>query len=98
MKKVFVFAIACGFAAPAFAQQPILKNGSCPTGYNSSGNYCVPGSGAHPVIEKTGSCPSGYNSSGNYCVMGPSGKPAIHKSGSCPSGYNSSGDYCVQSR
>jgi len=97
MKYAFLVAVVSLFATPVLAQQPILKNGSCPSGYNSSGNYCVPGSNAHPVIEKNGSCPSGYNSSGNYCVMGSSGHPAIHKSGSCPSGYNSSGNYCVKS-
>ena len=98
MRIPFIFAVACFLATPALAQQPVLKSGSCPTGYHSSGNYCVPGSNAQPVIEKNGSCPSGYASSGNYCVMGSSGKPAIPKSGSCPSGYHSSGNYCVQSR
>ena len=97
MKCASLLIVASLFAAPALAQQPILRNGSCPSGYNSSGDYCVPGSNAHPVIEKNGSCPSGYNSSGNYCVMGSSGHPAIHKSGSCPSGYNSSGNYCLKS-
>lgn len=83
----------------AYAQQPIFKNGSCPSGYYSSGNYCVPSSsGSQPAIDKNGSCPTGYYSSGNYCVMTSSGKPAIPKSGSCPSGYYSSGNYCVQSR
>lgn len=97
MNRTSLLAVLCLFATPVLAQQPILKNGPCPSGYNSSGNYCVPGSNARPVIEKNGSCPSGYNSSGNYCVMGSSGHPAIHKSGSCPSGYNSSGNYCFKS-
>ena len=77
MKRAFLFAAVSLFVTPVLAQQPILKNGSCPSGYNSSGNYCVPGSSAHPVIEKNGSCPSGYNSSGNYCVMGSSGHPQV---------------------
>ena len=98
MKRMSATAMMFLLAAPALAQQPILKKGSCPSGYNSSGNYCVPGSHAHPAIEKNGSCPSGYNSSGEYCLMGSSGHPAIHKSGSCPSGYNSSGNYCIKSR
>ena len=79
MNRAPLFAVLCLFASPALAQQAILKNGSCPSGYNSSGNYCVPGSSAQPAIEKNGSCPSGYNSSGNYCLMGSSGHPAIHK-------------------
>ena len=98
MKRMSAVAVIFLLATPALAQQPILKNGSCPSGYNSSGNYCAPGSHAHPAIEKNGSCPSGYNSSGAYCLMGSSGHPAIHKSGSCPSGYSSSGNYCIKSR
>ena len=90
-------ALALGIVGAA-AQQPIPRNGSCPSGYYSSGNYCVPNSNAQPAIERNGSCPSGYYSSGNYCVMTSSGKPAIHRNGSCPSGYYSSGNYCVQSR
>ncbi len=97
MKATLVFSILLISPTLAFAQQPILRNGSCPSGYYSSGNYCVPTSSASPVIERNGSCPSGYYSSGNYCVMTSSGKPAIHRSGSCPSGYYSSGNYCVRS-
>ena len=48
---------------------PLQKNGGCPSGYYSSGNYCVPSSSSSSAaIAKTGSCPSGYYSSGNYCV------------------------------
>ena len=68
MNRMFLCAALCFFASPAFAQQAILKNGSCPSGYNSSGNYCLMGASGHPAIHKLGSCPSGYNSSGNYCV------------------------------
>ncbi len=55
-----------------FAQppaQPVIKNGSCPSGYVSSGNYCVPsGDSSRFAITKSGSCPSGYVSSGDYCL------------------------------
>jgi len=34
--------------------QAIEKRGSCPSGYNSQGNYCVPSSGAKPVVLKHG--------------------------------------------
>jgi hypothetical protein len=44
------------------------KDGSCPNGYSSSGNYCVPGPNATHAVPKDGSCPNGYSSSGNYCV------------------------------
>ena len=91
---LFMFSTTA-FAAPAAA--PIKKNGSCPSGYNSSGNYCVPSSNAKFAIEKNGSCPSGYNSSGNYCVASRSNSPNVmHKSGSCPSGWNTSGKYCYK--
>ena len=46
----------------------VIKNGSCPSGWNSSGKYCVAGSSAKGIMPKVGSCPSGWNSSGNYCV------------------------------
>jgi hypothetical protein len=87
------------FAMPPIAQ-PIIKNGSCPSGYISSGNYCVP-SDDHSrfAITKSGSCPSGYISSGDYCLAsGDSSRLAIPKQGSCPSGYTSSGDYCLSSK
>ena len=80
------------------AQQAIARHGSCPSGFNSSGNYCVAISSDLHAIERHGSCPSGYNSSGDYCVRKGAGKQAIHRNGSCPSGYNSSGNYCVQNR
>jgi hypothetical protein len=53
----------------ANAQTPVVKNGSCPTGYYTSGNYCVPYRNTErPAIPKVGSCPTGYYTSGNYCV------------------------------
>ncbi|MFM7784855.1 MAG: hypothetical protein ACKPE6_09470 [Gammaproteobacteria bacterium] len=65
--------LALVLALPALAQTsavgPVIKTGSCPSGYHRSGNYCVPsGSSARATIPKVGSCPSGYHSSGNYCV------------------------------
>ena len=44
---------------------------SCPSGYYSSGNACVPsGSSSHYAFLNPGggSCPSGYYSSGSSCV------------------------------
>ena len=84
----------------AEAATPLIRNGSCPSGYSSSGNYCVPySSSAKPALAKNGSCPSGYSSSGNYCLAySENPKIAIPKSGSCPSGYSSSGNYCVSYR
>lgn len=99
-KRLFIlilFCLALTFQQ-AQAQQAIARNGSCPSGFNTSGNYCVATSSDLHAIERNGSCPSGYNTSGNYCVRKGSGKQAIHRNGSCPSGYNTSGNYCVQSR
>ena len=47
---------------------PVAKNGTCPCGYHTEGNMCVPSGSAKPVIAKNGTCPSGYHSEGNYCV------------------------------
>lgn len=87
------------FATPPPAQ-PVMKNGSCPSGYISSGNYCAPsGDSSRFAITKNGSCPSGYISSGDYCLAsGDNSRLAIPKQGSCPSGYISSGDYCLSSK
>ena len=46
----------------------VIKNGSCPSGWNSSGEYCVAGSSVKRIVSKIGSCSSGWYSSGNYCV------------------------------
>ena len=74
----------------------VQKIGSCPSGWNTSGNYCVAGSYAKALILKFGSCPSGWNTSGNYCVAGSYAKGVIFRYGSCPSGWNTSGNYCVK--
>jgi hypothetical protein len=76
----------------------LLKKGSCPSGYSTSGNYCTPSKSARFAILKTGTCPSGYATSGNYCLAGSSSKLAIQKNGSCPSGYFTSGDYCLSTK
>lgn len=102
MKKItllFLYIIASSFTLNALASpmaQPILKDGSCPSGYYSSGNYCAPTQNAKFAIIKIGSCPSGFYSSGNYCLASSdNSKLAIPKVGSCPSGFYSSGQYCV---
>ena len=96
---LFLIASALTLAcAVAQAQQPLIKNGACPSGYHTSGNYCTPSSGsAKPAIAKVGACPSGYHTSGNYCLASSaSSKPAVIKSGSCPSGFHTSGAYCLR--
>ena len=91
--------LAVGSAVAPAAAQALPKTGSCPSGYHTSGNYCVPsGSSSGPAVPKVGSCPSGYHTSGSYCLGGRDARHAVPKTGSCPSGYHTSGDYCVQSR
>lgn len=101
MLKSFYIIIAIFILHPvlvsAESASPILKNGSCPSGYRTSGKYCIPGKNAKFAIIKLGSCPSGYHSSGNYCLAGNNAKTVILKAGnSCPSGYYSSGQYCLE--
>ncbi len=83
---------ASGYANPG--------GGSCPSGFYSSGNSCVPsGSSARYAFANPGggSCPSGYYSSGNSCVASSSNSchAFFNGGGSCPSGYYSSGKSCV---
>jgi hypothetical protein len=41
---------------------------SCPSGYSSSGAFCVGHTGACHAFAGHGSCPSGYSSSTPWCV------------------------------
>ncbi len=48
---------------------PLAKTGLCPSGYLSSGNYCLARDQAPATILKNGRyCPSGWLSSGDYCI------------------------------
>ena len=79
--------------------QPLVRNSSCPSGYYSSGAYCVPNNNAKFAIERIGSCPSGYYSSNSYCLASSNNsKLAIPRINSCPSGYYSSGNYCLSNK
>ena len=96
LATALVFVLAS--AASALTPQPLLKQGSCPSGYSTSGNYCNPSGNANYAVIKVGSCPSGYSTSGNYCLAGSGARLAVPKRGSCPSGYSTSGDYCLSAR
>lgn len=42
MRLVRAAILALGvLAVPAVAQEPLLKSGSCPSGYHGSGDYCL---------------------------------------------------------
>ena len=91
--------LAAAGTAWALQPQPLVKQGSCPSGYSQSGNYCNPSSNARFAVQKIGSCPSGYSQSGDYCLAsGSNARLAVPKVGSCPSGFSQSGDYCLSSR
>ena len=99
-KLAFTIAVLISSAVNATPPpQPLVRDSSCPSGYYSSGSYCVPNNDAHFAIERKGSCPSGYYSSGNYCVASSDdSKLAIPRVNSCPSGYYSSGNYCLSNK
>lgn len=82
---------------PAMDAQPLAKLGNCPSGYSTSGLYCIPGRQARLALEKRGQCPSGYTASEAYCLASGQARPALPRLGpSCPSGWSMSGDYCLR--
>ena len=96
--SILTLTLAMGYMQTTWSQMPLPKQGSCPSGYHSSGNYCTPSSSSSQfAVPKVGSCPSGYHVSGNYCLANnENSKLAVVKQGSCPSGFHSSGDYCLK--
>ena len=66
MKAVLPALLVVAAAPAALAQQPVSplpKVGGCPSGYYSSGSYCVPSKSGNirGALEKTGnSCPLGF--------------------------------------
>jgi hypothetical protein len=89
--------IALGVSQGA-AQEPVIKQGVCPTGYYAAGSYCMPGQNARPAIPKSGICPAGYTTAGAYCLGGGRAPQAIPRRGICPPGYVGSGEYCTKPR
>jgi uncharacterized membrane protein len=63
-----VLAALAGLAHAEPAAAPAPKVGACPSGYGTSGAYCLASAGARHAVPKTGSCPSGYSTSGDYCL------------------------------
>lgn len=85
-------------AISAHAQAALPKVGQCPTGFYSSGKYCIPiKDDDKPAMMRAGQCPTGYRTSGKYCVAtSTKSGEAILKKGQCPNGYFTSGAYCVK--
>ena len=104
--SIMFLLLSCTFSVGA-CQNPaprpsVFSNsgGSCPSGYYSSINSCIPSSGSSyfAFYNAGGSCPSGYYSSGNSCVASSSSSSChafFNGGGGCPSGYYSSGNSCV---
>jgi hypothetical protein len=77
------------------AAEPLVRNNACPSGYRSSGLYCIPGPASPPAIDRVGNCPSGFHRSSNYCLANSASSPTvIQRVGVCPSGWTISGAYC----
>ena len=48
---------------------PVVKTGTCPSGYSSEAAWCVPMQNAPVAVPKgNGQCPSTMRQSGNYCI------------------------------
>ena len=101
MKAILItasaLAMAVGPSPVVFAQSSssqVERDGSCPSGFKSSGSSCKSSSGK-VAITKLGSCPKGFSASANFCV-GDKGDYAEVRSGSCPTGLKASGNYCVK--
>ena len=89
-------------AAPPAMPLPVTallrQGGSCPSGYATSGDYCLPGAEARYALARTdGSCPTGYALSGNFCLASSSSsRYAMPRFGTCPTGFASNGGYCLR--
>jgi hypothetical protein len=69
--RTFITTLLVLLAATTAAAQPlpVPKTGVCPSGYASSGSYCVPVSDRAPrAIPKVGPCPSGWADNGHFCT------------------------------
>jgi hypothetical protein len=66
---VAVFGLLLAATVTSAEPLPVVKQGTCPSGYASGGSYCTPVSPQSPrAIVKAGPCPSGWADNGNFCV------------------------------
>jgi hypothetical protein len=52
---------------------PVVKVGTCPVGWYTSGAYCIPSratpsTNSRDVIQKVGTCPLGWSTQSSYCI------------------------------
>lgn len=70
LSAILALGTAPVLVTPAAAQESsneVAKDGSCPTGFKASGNYCIGDKGDYAEV-RSGSCPSGLKSSRKYCI------------------------------
>jgi len=68
-KKLYVFLLILIISNECYSQSTVIKVGQCPSGYYTSGNYCITNKSPPPtLIPKVGQCPPGYHTSGAYCI------------------------------
>ena len=49
-------------------QSPVVKVGTCPLGWYTSGSYCIPARATSPaIIPKQQTCPLDWSTAGKYC-------------------------------
>jgi hypothetical protein len=75
------------------------QGGSCPIGYITTQDYCMPANNSRYAIERTGSdsCPIGYSVSGGFCIASSDGaRLAVKRISGCPVGYSGNNSYCLK--
>jgi hypothetical protein len=68
---IAIFAVAASTVAMA-EPLPVVKQGSCPSGFRESGGFCSPMTRDAPQAvpkPKGQQCPSGWASSAHYCTQ-----------------------------
>jgi hypothetical protein len=99
MRYLILLLCCFGWVTRGCAQSALSKEVVFPTGFYSSGKYCIPiKDDAKPSMMRAGQCPTGYYARGKNCVAPrKDGQPPVSKDGQCPIGYYTSGAQCLKS-